>query len=328
MWYSAVGCIVILTLSHLLAPLTTTAQPRGAMPRVGVLEPTSQQRPAPCIFAFQQGLRDLGYVEGQTIHLDYRYAEEHPERLPALLTELIQLAPDVIWLHSTPGAWAAKRAATTLPIVIGIASDLVEQGIVASLARPGGNLTGLEQRTTELVGKRLELLKEAVPTIARVAVLVDPAEAAHAHVPSNIAPEAHALGVQLQRVEASDPPAFEATFAAIVAGGADALMIMDAVLFAAHRQQLLALALHHRLPTMVYGRHLAEAGGLLAYGTDPRELCRRSAVFVHKILQGVKPAELPIERATFQLVVNLKTAKALGLTLPPSLLLLAEEVIR
>src|SRR2546423_13174264 len=134
MWYSAVGFIVTFTLSLLTAPLVATAQPRGKIPRVGVLEPTSQQRPAPCIFAFQQGLRDLGYVEGQTIRLDYRYAEEHPERLPTLLAELVQLAPDVIWLHSTPGAWAAKRAPTTIPIVIGIAADLVEQGIVASLA--------------------------------------------------------------------------------------------------------------------------------------------------------------------------------------------------
>jgi putative tryptophan/tyrosine transport system substrate-binding protein len=184
MWYSAVGFLVTLTLSHLVAPLVTTAQPRGKIPRVGVLEPTSQQRPAPCIFAFQQGLRDLGYVEGQTIRLDYRYAEEHPDRLPALLAELVQLAPDVIWLHSGPAAWAAKRATTTIPIVVGIAADLGEQGIVASLARPGGNLTGLEQRTAELAGKRLELLKEAVPTISRVAVLVDPTEPAHAHVPS------------------------------------------------------------------------------------------------------------------------------------------------
>lgn len=328
MWYRTVGCIMTLTLSLLAAPRVTTAQPRGKIPRLGVLEPTSQARPAPCIFAFQQGLRDLGYVEGQTLLVDYRYAEEHPERLPALLAELAQLAPDVIWLHSTPGAWAAKRATTTIPIVIGIAADLVEQGIVASLARPGGNLTGLEQRSTELAGKRLELLKEALPTIARVAVLVDPSEAAHAYVPSNIAQEAHALGVQLQRVEARDPPTFEATFAAIVAGGADALIIMDAVLFAAHRQQLLALALHHRLPTMAYGRHLAEAGSLLAYGTDPRALCRRSAVFVHKILHGATPADLPIERATFQLVVNLKTAEALGLTLSPVFLARADEVIR
>jgi len=320
--------IVILTLNLLTIPLATAAWSQAKIPRLGVLEPTSQQSPAPCIFAFQQGLRALGYVEGHTLLVDYRYAEEDPNRLPALLAELIQLGPDVIWLHSTPGAWAAKRATTTIPIVIGIAADMVEQGIVESLAQPGGNLTGLEQRTSELAGKRLELLKEAIPTISRVAVLVDPRERAHAYIPNNIAKEAHALGVQLQRIEASDPPAFKATFAAIVNGGAEALMIMDAVLFAAYRRTLLALALHHRLPTMAYGPHLAEAGSLLAYGTDPREMCRRSSVFVHKILQGATPADLPIERAKFQLVVNLKTAEALGLTLSPLFLSRADRVIR
>src|SRR6266581_5237873 len=312
MWYSAVGCIVTLTLSLLTSPLATTAQPRGKIPRVAVLEPTSQERPAPCLFAFQQGLRDLGYVEGQTIRLDYRYGEGHADRLPALAAELVQLAPDVLWLHSNPAAWAAKRATTTIPIVIGVSVGLVEQGLVASSARPGGNLTGLDLAPIEVVGKRLELFKDAVPTISRVAVLVDPAWASHALVPSNIAREAQALGVQLQRVEAGAPAAFEAAFAAMVHGGADALMITESALFAAHGQQLLALALRHRLPTMAYGLHMAKAGSLLAYGADSPALCQRSAVFVHKILQGVKPADLPIERATLQLVVNLKTAEALG----------------
>jgi putative ABC transport system substrate-binding protein len=270
MWYSAVGCIVTLTLSLLAAPLATTAQPRGKIPRVAVLEPTSQARPAPCLFAFQQGLRDLGYVEGQTILLDYRYGEGHVDRLPALAAELVQLAPDVLWLHSDPAAWAAKRATTTIPIVIGASVGVVERGLVASHARPGGNLTGLEFPPIEVAGKRLELFKEAVPTIAWVAVLVEPARADHALVPSNIAREAQALSVQLQRVEAGDPAAFEAAFAAMVHGRADALMITESALFAAHRQQLLALTLQHRLPTMAYGRHLAEAGSLLAYGADPR----------------------------------------------------------
>jgi hypothetical protein len=193
-----------------------------------------------------------------------------------------------------------------------VSVGLVEQGLVVSVARPDGNLTGLELPAIEVSGKRLELLKDAVSTISRVAVLVDPAQASHADVPSNLAREAHALGVQLQRVEAGAPAAFEAAFAAMVQGGADALLIMESPLFAAHRQQLLALALQYKLPTMAYGRHLAEAGSLLAYGADPRALCQRSAVFVQKILQGVKPADLPIEGATFQLVVNLKTAEAPG----------------
>jgi putative ABC transport system substrate-binding protein len=173
MWCSTLGCIVTLTLSLLAAPLTTTAQLRGKIPRVGVLEPTSRERPAPCLFAFQQGLRDLGYVEGQTILFDYRYAEGQVDRLPALATELVQLAPDVLWLHWDPAAWAAKRATATIPIVIGVSVGLVEQGLVASVARPGGNLTGLEIPPVEVTGKRLELFKEAVPTISRVAILVD-----------------------------------------------------------------------------------------------------------------------------------------------------------
>jgi putative tryptophan/tyrosine transport system substrate-binding protein len=328
MWDSAVGFIVTLTLSLLAAPLATTAQPRGNIPRVGVLEPTSQVRPAPCIFAFQQGLRDLGYVEGQTLLLDYRYGEGHADRLPALAAELVQLAPDVIWLHSDPAAWAAKRATTSIPIVIGVSVGLVEQRLVASLAQPGGNLTGLELPPIEVAGKRLELFKEAVPTISRVAVLVDPAWAGHALVPSTIEREARTLGVQLQRVEADAPAAFEVAFAAMVHGSADALMITESALFAAHRQQLLALAHQHRLPTMAYGRHWAEAGSLLAYGADPRALCQRSAVFVHKILQGANPADLPIERATFQLVVNLKTAEALGVTISPTFLFRADAVIK
>jgi ABC-type uncharacterized transport system substrate-binding protein len=320
--------VVMLVLSSFVAPLAAEAQQPGKIPRVAVLEPTSQAHPAPCLFAFQQGLRDLGYVEGQTILFDYRYGEGHADRLPALATELVQLAPDVLWTMSDAAAWAAKRATTSIPIVVGAAVGLVEQGLVASPAQPGGNLTGLELPAIEVSGKRLELFKDAVPTISRVAVLVDPAQAAHADVPSNIVREAQALGVQPQRVEASAPAAFEAAFATMVQGGADALLIMESPLFAVHRQQLLALALQHKLPTMAYGRHYAEAGGLLSYGADPRELCQRSAGFVHKILHGVKPADLPIERAEFKLVINLKTAEALGVTVPPTFLSRADEVIR
>ena len=328
MWYSTVGLLVTLTLSLLAVPLATTPQPLGKIPRVGVLEPTPQHRPAPCIFAFQQGLRDLGYVEGQTILFDYRYGEGQNDRLPALARELIQHTPDVLWTHSNPGALAAKQATTTIPIVVGVAIDLIEKGLAESLPRPGGNLTGLELRPVELAGKRLQLFKETVPTITRVAVLVDPAWTAHTSIPNAIAREARALGVQLQRVEARTPAAFEAAFAAMARGRADALMIMESEVFAAHRQQLATLALRHRLPAMSYGPHHAEAGSLLAYGADPRELCQRSAVFVDKILKGAKPADLPIERAhKFPFVINLKTAKALGLTISPSLLARADHVI-
>ena len=328
MWYSAVGWFVTCTLGLLAVPPITMAQPQGKRPLVGVLEPESQQRSA-CIAAFQQGLRDLGYVEGQTIAFAYRAAEEHPDRLAALAAELVQLTPDVLWLHSTPAAWAAKRATTTIPIVVAVASELVEQGLVASLARPGGNLTGLDFRTAELLGKQLELFKEAVPTITRVAVLVDPARADLVGVPSTMAQEALALGVQLQRVEAGRPDTFEAAFAAMGQSGADALLIMEGATFARNRQRLLDLARLHRLPTTAGGRHFAEAGSLLAYGEDVREICQRSAGLVDKIVKGATPADLPVERADkFYLVVNLKTAQALGLTLSPTFLFQADEVIK
>jgi putative tryptophan/tyrosine transport system substrate-binding protein len=323
-----IGLIVTLALVMSLAPVVAMAQLRGQIPQIGVLDPSPRQRPAPCLPAFQQGLRDLGYVEGQNLRIDYRHAEGHPDRLPALAAELVQRTPDVLWLHSNPAAWAAKRATTTIPIVTAVSNEPVEEGLVASLARPGGNLTGLELRTSEVVGKRLELLKAAVPPIARVAVLSDPAEPVFAGAPTPLAREAQALGVALQRVEAGDPATFEAVFTAMVDGGADALLIMESALFAAHRPQLFALALRHRLPTMAYGRHYAEAGSLMSYGADARELCQRSALFIHKILHGAKPADLPIERATLQFVINLKTAQALDLTIPASLLFQADEVIR
>jgi putative ABC transport system substrate-binding protein len=328
-FYSAVGCIVMLTLSLLAAPAATAAQPRGKMPLIGVLELGSPQTPLGCLVAFRQGLRDLGYVEGHNITIAYRYAEGQRDRLSPLAAVLVRLTPDVLWTHSTPAALAAKQATSTIPIVLGVANDLVEQGLVESLERPGGNLTGLELRDVELMGKRLELFKEAVPTISRVAVLVDPSERAHAHVPSNIEAEAQALRVQLQRVEAGDPEAFEAAFAAMVHGGANALMIMDTAFFVKYRPRLLALAARYRLPTISGTRSFAAAGSLLAYGARVADLCKRSAVFTDKILQGATPADLPVERADkFSLVVNLKTAAALGLTIPPTFLYRADEVIK
>jgi putative ABC transport system substrate-binding protein len=319
---------LLLALAISLTPIQAMTQRQGHIPRLGVLDPSPHQHPVPCLPAFQQGLRDLGYVDGQTLLVDYRHAEGNPDQLPALAAALVRRAPDVLWLHGNPAAWAAKRATPTIPIVSAVLNEPVEEGLVASLAQPGGNLTGLELRSGEVVGKRLELLKAAVPTITRVAVLSESSEPAPAGAPGALAHEARALGVALQRVEAGDPATFEAVFTALVDGGADALLIMESALFAAHRSPLLALALRHRLPTMAYGRHYAEAGSLLSYGADPRELCQRSAVLVHKILHGAQPADLPIERATFQLVINLKTAQSLGLTIPPALLFQAAEVIR
>jgi putative ABC transport system substrate-binding protein len=319
--------VVTLALAFLPMPRAPQAQPSVQVPRIGWLSTGAATLPAASLFV--QGLHDLGYVEGQHLALVSRYAEGNLDRLPALAAELVQLAPDVLWTHSTPAALAAKQATSTIPIVLGVANDLVEQGLVESLERPGGNLTGLELRDVELLGKRLELFKEAVPTIARVAVLVDPSERAHAHVPSHIEAEARALRVQLHRVEAGDPEVFEAAFAAMVQGGANALIMMDTAFLVKHRPRLLALAARYRLPTISGTRGFAEAGSLLAYGARVADLCQRSTVFMDKILKGATPADLPVERAdTFYLVVNLKTAEALGLTLPPTFLYRADEVIK
>ena len=322
------GLISTLVLGLLAGPLPVEAQPREKIPKIGVLELNSRERPTPAVPSFRKGLRDLGYVEGQYILLDYRYADGKADRFPALAAELVQLAPDVLWLHTNPAARAAKRATTTIPIVVAVSIGLVENGLVASLAKPDGNLTGLELPAGGVTGRRLELLKDAVPTISRVAVLVDPAWQGREGVPSKIEREARALGVQLLTVQASSPADFDAAFAAMVHGNADALMFMKSALFAVNRRQLGALALRHQLPTMSFALPFAEEGSLLAYGADPREMSHRSAVFVHKILQGIKPADLPIERAEPHLIINLKTAKQLGITIPPTVLYQATKVIK
>jgi ABC-type uncharacterized transport system substrate-binding protein len=313
----------------LVAPGFSAAQRAAHLPRVALLDPGSPTSPQVCPAGFRQGVRDLGYVEGQNVVIESRYAEGQLTRLPTLAAELVHLAPDVLWTHSTEATQAAKQATTTIPIVIGVENNMVEEGFVANLARPGGNLTGMELRAIELTGKRLQLLKEAVPTITRVAVLVNPTLSGHERVPGNIEAEARALGVQLQRVEAGGPDTFEVAFAAMAEASADALLIMEDAIFARNRHRLLDLARLHRLPTVSGGRHFAEAGSLLSYGADVREFCQHSAVLVDKILKGAKPADLPVERADkFYLVVNLKTAQALGLTLSPVFLSQADEVLR
>jgi putative tryptophan/tyrosine transport system substrate-binding protein len=327
---SAIG--LLLALAILVAPFAATAQPRAHIPVVGVLSPTTSQilsDPKRPFYAFVQGLRELGYVEGQTIRLEYRFADYHWDRLPSLAAELVQLNPDVIVAATTPGALAAKQATTTIPIVVAASEDLVAVGIAASLARPGGNITGQNLRDPELAGKRLELLKAAVPTLTQVAVLVDAANRAHDRAPGHIAAEAQALGVRLQRVEVSEVGTFDRAFETIASSGAEALMVMESSMFNEHRHGILAFARTHRLPTVCGVRTYAEAGCLIAYAPDILEMFRRAAVFVDKILKGTKPGDLPIEQpAKFELVINLKTAKALGITFPPTLLVLADEVIR
>jgi ABC-type uncharacterized transport system substrate-binding protein len=318
--------IITLALGLLVALPAAEAQRREKIPLVGVLEPNPST--TACFAAFQQGLRDLGYVEGQNITFAYRYAAYQFDRLPTLAAELVQLTPDVIWMHSNAAALVAKQVITTIPVVNAATQEIMELGVVESLARPGGNLTGLDVRVFELMGKRLEMVKEAVPTIARVAVLVDAVNPIYKEVPHNIAREAQALGMQLQRIEARGPEDFEGAFAAMVQGGADAVMLPEGPPLGGH-PRLLELAHRHRLPTMCSAPHHAKAGCLLSYGASPIDLCQRSAVFVDKILQGAKPADLPVERPRkFELVLNRKTAQALGITFPLTLLFLADEVIQ
>jgi putative ABC transport system substrate-binding protein len=334
---SSVGLLGLLVLTGLLvAPRPPAAQPRGKIPLVGWLRPGYPPDPshphdiaALYLDAFRQGLRDLGYVEEQNIRLEYRYAAYQWDRLPTLAAELVQLQPDVLVTTTEQAVLAAQQATTTIPIVVPVAGDLVALGIVASLARPGGNATGLILRDHELAGKRLELLKEAAPTITQVAILTDPAIPASRHVPSAFEKEAHALGVRVQRVDAGTPEALRDALATIIQSEANALMIQDSAMFNAHRQHILDVARTHQLPTVCGVRVYAEAGCLIAYSTDILEMLRRAAVFVDKILKGAKPADLPVEQPTkFELVLNLKTAQALGITVPPTLLFQANEVIR
>jgi putative ABC transport system substrate-binding protein len=320
--------ICVLLAVFLLSISLAEAQQTSKIPRIGILEP-GHSTESICNDGFRQGLSDLGYVERQNILLEYRYAESKPDRLSDLAGELAQLKPDVIWTHSPPSVLAAKRATVTIPIVVGVARDLVEQGIVSSLARPGGNITGMELRDSEIIGKRLELLKQTLPKASRVAVLVNPKDPSHAHVPGNIEPEARILRVQLQRLEASGPQAFDKAFSAMVQGRADALLLPESAMLSENRRRIFELAMSKRLPTAAGGPHFAEAGSMLSYGANVRDICRRSAIFVDKILKGTKPADLPVERpAKFDLVVNLKTAKKIGLTIPQSVLYRADKVIK
>jgi len=329
---STSGLIIALVLNILVVPLATDAQPRGHIPVIGLLRPgdlSYDSAPKSTFNAFLQGLHELGYVEGQTIRLEYRYAEWQSDRLPALAAELVQLQPDVIVTNTTPAVLAARQATTTIPIVVMAAGALEQLGIVASLAQPGGNITVQLLRDDGLVGKRLELLKDAAPTSTHVAILADPNGSDYSRGPSAFEKEARALGVRLQRVDAGTLEAINEALAIIVHSGAEALMVMDSSMFNAHNQRILEFARMHRLPTVCGVRRYAEAGCLIAYAPDILEMFRRAAIFVDKLLKGTKPGDLPVEQpAKFELIVNLKTARALGLTIPAALLLQATEVMQ
>jgi len=313
---------VALVLVLLAAPFAAEAQPAVKVPRIGFLANVR----SPGTEAFQKGLRELGYVEGQNIIVEWRLAEGRFERLPEFAAELVRLKVDVIYAPADPYVEVARKATTTIPIVFAVVADPVGRGFVQSLARPGGNITGLTNVSRELAGKRLELLKETVAGVSRIGVLTNPATSALTWPETEAA--ARALGVQLLVQEAREVGDLEGAFAAMKRGGVAAVIKLPDAMFYAQRRRIADLALKHRLPVMSAFRDFVEAGGLMAYGADIGDLIRRSATYVDKILKGAKPADLPVEQPTkFELVINTKTAKAIGLTVPPSLLFRADHVI-
>jgi putative ABC transport system substrate-binding protein len=326
MWCGAVGLIMTLTLSLLAGLLAAQAQSVAKPPRIGILNPAFD--PHPPLEAFRQGLHDLGYVEGHTMVLEYRFADGRFERLPEFAAELFRLQVDVILAVGVPAVRAAQHATGTIPIVFPVASDPVGQGLVASLAQPGVNLTGVSFQDPEFMGKRLELLRQAVPGVTRVAYLWD-AALRNARAWQEAESAARASGVQLLPVDVREPYPFDQAFATMAAAHADALIMLPSTVFLNRRTQIVDLASKTRLPGIFPDRELAEVGGLMSYGPSLTANYHRAATYVDKILKGAKPADLPVERpTTFELVINLKTAEALGLTIPPTLLFQATDVIR
>jgi putative ABC transport system substrate-binding protein len=326
---SVVAISILFALGILTAPLVSRAQPQVTMPQVGLLEPGHPSARLHLVEAFRQGLRELGYEQDRNIAIEARYAEGQLDRLPELAAELVKRKMDIIVVATTPAILAAQKATRTIPIVMTTVGDPVATGMVASLARPGGNITGLTIVAPQLSVERLKLLKEAVPKISRVAILWDSANAHEVFGFGEAKAEAQALGVTLQSLEVRSPDEFEGAFAAMVREGADGLFVFENATNTNYRKRIVTLAAQMRLPAMYGLREYVEAGGLMSYGPSLLHNYRRAAVFVDKILKGVKPAELPVEQPSkFELVINLKTAKALDLTIPKVLLFRADEVVQ
>ena len=315
----------------LAAPLVVEAQQAAKVTRIGYLSHNLAASPH-LRDAFLQGLRELGYVEGRNVVIEYRYAEGKPERLPALAAELVALKVDVIVTVSNTTALAAKQATRTVPIVFTAVANPVAAGIVTSLARPGGNLTGLASLGSELVGKRLELLKQAVPVVDRVAVLWLPGalgERTEEDMRTGADVASRALGVRLQFVEARGPADFDRAFSDMTSARADALTLLPSNMFLREHRRLVDLAAKNRLPAVYGSREFVDAGGLMSYGANQVDLYRSAATYVDKILKGAKPDDLPVEQSSkFELFINLKSANALGITIPKSMLARADEVIQ
>jgi putative ABC transport system substrate-binding protein len=327
-----VGLMATLALVLLVAPLVAEAQPAGKVYRIGYMSIPSRESAESLLSVFAQALRARGLVEGENLRIEWRWAEGQLERLPVFAQDLVQRQVDLIIAPQTDSALAAKRATATIPIVFLFADDPVADGLVASLARPGGNVTGLTYTPgLELATKQLEFLKEYVPQVSRVAVLWNPARyyPTRKLILSHLQAAAPSLGVELHVVEARGPEDFEPAFASMVRWQAQALLVVTDSVFWIHRRRLAELEARHRLPGMHPERERVEAGSLMAYGPSLADIMQRAAPYIEKILRGAKPAELPVEQPTkFELVLNLKTAKALGLTLPPHLLYFADEVLQ
>jgi len=319
----AVGLIASIVLGILVMPLAAGAQPKAKVPRIGWLVshfPPPKRERSP----FLEGLRELGWVEGRNIAIEWRYAEENHDRLLNFAAELVQLNVDVIVAGDSLAIPAAKQATSKIPIVMTVSADPVGSGYVASLARPGGNITGLTNLAPDLAGKRLELLKEAAPGISRVAIL-GPTD----YSAKQISVAARALNVRLQVLKIQRPDEFEHAFEAATKGRAEALIVVPSPVTNLYRKRIVNLAAESRLPAMYALKEYAEVGGLMAYGPSIPDLQRRAAAYVDKILKGAKPADLPVEQPMkFELVINLKTAKQIGLTIPSSLLVRADEIIK
>jgi putative tryptophan/tyrosine transport system substrate-binding protein len=310
-------------------PLAAHAQ-QPAMPVIGFLNLVSPDTYADRLRAFRQGLKDTGYVEGENVAIDYRWADNQIDRLSPMAAELVRRRVAVITAAGGPAAAvAAKAATTTIPIVFSTTEDPVRLGFVASLARPGGNLTGINSLIGELVAKRLELLRELVPVVTRVAVLVNPADASSAGTTlRDVEATAGAMGLQIRIVNANAGRELDAAFAGFVHERPDAIFVAGQPFFTSRRVQLALLAAHHSIPAIYGVREIAEVGGLMSYGINLVDGWRQIGVYTGRILKGAKPADLPVEQASkFQLVINLQTAKILGLTIPPSLVARADEVI-
>ena len=322
--------IVALAITFAMCGAMAQAQQQAKVPRIGFLGASSASALAPRIDALRQGLRELGYIEGKKIAIEHRYAEGKLDQLPDLAVELVRLKVDVLVSGAgNAGTRALKQATSSIPIVMTFGSDPVAAGLVSSLARPGGIITGLTSITGDISGKRLELLTETIQKLSRVAVLYDPGDPAKIAEFKETQAAAQGLGVQIQSLEVRSPREFESAFKSATSWKGNALVVLQTVITQANHKQIVELATKNRLPAMFGESQYIETGGLMSYGPSYNDLSRRAATYVDKILKGAKPADLPVEQPMkFELVINLKTAKQIDLTIPPNVLARADKVIR